>query len=177
MAELVSTAVLNELFDTFEHTAWRLETQSGYESDQQSDRYGRWARGEGYSAEGRESFLAGRRELAKQGKRVERVRVVDSPPTENQRYLLAGAPSTIEAGEDIRHLWRADALRLELPTSDFWLFDSRTLALFHHKDGRTLGVELITEPSQVIQACQVRDAAWHFAVGYEEIAAAVPSAV
>ncbi|CAL2059374.1 conserved protein of unknown function [Streptomyces murinus] len=177
MPELVNTAVLNELFETFEHTAWRLETQRGYESDRQSDRYQRWARGDGYSAEGREKFLDGRRALAKQGKRVERVRVVDDPPTENQRYLLVGAPSTIAAGEDIRHLWRADADRLALPNADFWLFDSRTLALFHHEEGRTLGLELITDPAEVLKACQVRDAAWHFAVPYEEFAARVPSDV
>ncbi|MFG2875089.1 DUF6879 family protein [Streptomyces sp. NPDC048337] len=177
MPELTSTAVLNELFEDFEHTAWRLETQRGYEADQKSDRYQRWARGEGYSAGGREAFLAGRRKLVEQGKRVERVRIVDDPPTENQRYLLAGAPATIEAGEEIRHLWRADADRLGLPPSDFWLFDSRTLARFHHEDGRTLGLELITDPAEVLKACQVRDAAWHFAIRYEEFARRVPSAV
>ncbi|MFD3553073.1 DUF6879 family protein [Streptomyces goshikiensis] len=177
MPELTSSAVLNELFEEFEHTAWRLETQRGYEADQKSDRYQRWARGEGYSAEGREAFLAGRRKLAEQGKQVARVRVVDDPPTENQRYLLAGAPATIEAGEDIRHLWRADADRLALPSADFWLFDSRTLARFHHEDGRTLGLELITDPAEVLKVCQVRDAAWHFAIRYEEFARRVPSAV
>ncbi|MET4924034.1 hypothetical protein P3L51_16960 [Streptomyces sp. PSRA5] len=177
MPELISTAALNDLFEEFEHTAWRLETQRGYEADQKSDRYQKWARGEGYSAEGREAFLAGRRKLAEQGKRVERVRIVDDPPTENQRYLLAGAPVTIEAGEDIRHLWRAAADRLLLPSADFWLFDSRKLARFHHEDGRTLGIELITGPAEVLEACQVRDSAWHFAVPCEEFTARVSSAV
>ncbi|WP_372408701.1 DUF6879 family protein [Streptomyces luteireticuli] len=177
MPELVSTSVLNGLFDTFEHTAWRLETQRAYEADTKSDRYKRWARGEGYSAVGREAFLNGRRALAEQGKRVERVRIVDNPPTDNQRYLLDGAQVTIEAGEDIRYLWRADAERLALPMADFWLFDSCTLARFHHEDGRTLGLELITDPAAVVAACQVRDAAWHFAALYEEFAARVPSAM
>ncbi|MFI9718911.1 DUF6879 family protein [Streptomyces sp. NPDC052396] len=177
MPELVSTSVLNELFDSFKHTAWRLETQRSYEADTGSDRFKRWARGDGYSAEGREAFLNGRRALAEQGKRVERVRLVDDPPTDNQRYLLDGAPVTIEAGEDIRYMWRADAERLVLPMADFWLFDSRTLARFHHEDGRTLGLELVTEPAAVLAACQVRDAAWHFAVPYEEFNARVPSAM
>ncbi|WP_405677379.1 DUF6879 family protein [Streptomyces sp. NBC_01511] len=53
----------------------------------------------------------------------------------------------------------------------------RKLARFHHKDGRTLGVELITDPAEVLKACQVRDRAWHFAAPYEEFTTRVPSAV
>ncbi|MEV1009479.1 DUF6879 family protein [Streptomyces sp. NPDC049881] len=176
MPEPIDMPDLNELFATFAHTAWRLETQRGYEADQKSERYRRWARGEGYDAAGREAFLAGRRKPAEQGKRVERVRIVDDPPTENQRYLLVGAPVTIGAGEDIRHLWRSDAERLDLPPGDFWLFDSRTLVRFRHDGGRTLGLELTTAPAEVLKACQVRDAAWHYAIPHEKFVRQVPPA-
>ncbi|WP_405801982.1 DUF6879 family protein [Streptomyces sp. NBC_01506] len=51
------------------------------------------------------------------------------------------------------------------------------MARFHHQDGSTTGLELITDPAEVLKACQVRDSAWHFAVAYEEFATQVPSAV
>ncbi|MEU9102121.1 DUF6879 family protein [Streptomyces sp. NPDC048361] len=53
------------------------------------------------------------------GKRFERVRLVDDPPTDGQRYLLASGLGNVDAGEDIRNLVRADAERLGLPDGDF----------------------------------------------------------
>lgn len=99
------------------------------------------------------------------GKRFERVRLVDEPATDGQRFLLASGLGNVEAGEDIRNLYRADAQRLGLPDYDFWLFDCRLVMKFHFsEEGETLGVELIEEPAEVLRACQVRDLAWHYAV-------------
>jgi hypothetical protein len=100
------------------------------------------------------------------------VRIVDSPATEGQRYLLAHAEKNAALGEDIRNLSRADADRLRLPAEDFWIFDSRLVALlnFDSEDNFT-DVELITEPAEVVRYAMVRDAAMHHAVPYEQFAA------
>ncbi|MFD4946247.1 DUF6879 family protein [Streptomyces sp. NPDC058239] len=57
---------------------------------------------------------------------------------------------------------------------DFWLFDSCVLARFNW-EGSSRRMELSTDPELVVQACQARDAAWHFAIRYEEFRARVPS--
>ncbi|MFE4919029.1 DUF6879 family protein [Streptomyces sp. NPDC056661] len=167
--ELEKTSILNDFFDEFEHTAWRLETRGSYASDLKSDRYQRFIQGGRYTPDGREGFLASRRRLAEQGKRVERVRIVDQPLTDNQRYLLASAPYNTDAGEDIRYLWRDQSAFRGVPLEDFWLFDSSVLARFHFDGDVTLGVELVREPAEVLKACQVRDLVTHHAFGYEQL--------
>ncbi|WP_324610187.1 DUF6879 family protein [Streptomyces sp. WM6378] len=95
--------------------------------------------------------------------------MVDDPPTEGQRYLLASGLGNVLAGEDIRNLARVDAEKLGLPDWDFWLFDSRTLVRFVFDDqDTTLGVIVSEDPTEVLAACQARDKAWHHAVRTEE---------
>ncbi|MFG3056169.1 DUF6879 family protein [Kitasatospora sp. NPDC048239] len=110
------------------------------------------------------------------GKRFERVRLVDDPPTEGQRYLLACARTNVAAGEDIRCMWRSEAEAAGLAgLSDFWLFDSRTVARFHFEGDRTVGMELV-DPLEVLRACQARDAAWHHATLHADFLGPVPPA-
>ncbi len=112
------------------------------------------------------------------GKRFERVRLVDQPPTDGQRFLAASGPANVQAGEDIRMLPRAVAVELGLPSFDFWLFDSRLLARFHFDDADdTLGVELTEDPAAVVMACQARDAAWHHAIPLADFTMPVLSTV
>ncbi|NUP17083.1 MAG: hypothetical protein HOZ81_13440 [Streptomyces sp.] len=169
MPDIVPFDQLAPYFEGFEHTAFRLETRRGYAVDIGTDRYERFLRGEPLPFEPDNPWHAGVRRQTALGKRFERVRLVDDPMTLGQRFLFASGMANVEAGEDIRNLPRAEADRLGLPGFDFWLFDSRTLARFHFDaDDDTLGVELITEPAQVLAACQARDAAWHHAVPTRE---------
>ncbi|MEV4433991.1 DUF6879 family protein [Streptomyces sp. NPDC049555] len=164
MPDIVPFEQIAHLFRDFQYTAWRLETQRGYASDRTGDRWQRWLAGKPLGYEPDHPWHANVRRQTQDGKRFERVRIVDVPPTEGQRFLLATAPGNIAAGEDIRCLRRPDAQVLGLPAYDFWLFDSRLLARFHHAtDGTTLGVELSEEPTEVLRACRVRDTAWRHA--------------
>jgi hypothetical protein len=55
---------------------------------------------------------------------------------------------------------------------DFWLFDSRLIALLRFDDDDQLThVDLITEPAEVVRCCMVRDAAWHYAVPWQQFTA------
>ena len=106
------------------------------------------------------------------GKRFERVRVVDVPPTTGQLYLLDNARRNSAVGETILNLWRSDADRVELPHEDFWIFDSRLVALLNFDGADNLvNAELITEPAAVLRYSMTRDAAMHHAIPYEEFAA------
>ncbi|MGW0667775.1 DUF6879 family protein [Streptomyces sp. NPDC002746] len=164
------------MFESFQHTAFRLETRRRYHSDERTETYRRFNAGQPVGWDLDDPWCRSRREQAAMGKRFERVRIMDNPPTPGQRYLLDNAERNCAVGEDIRYLWRANADRLRLPGEDTWLFDSRVIALLHFDvDDELTGVELITDPVQVARACQVRDAAWHFATPYRAFSAEVPS--
>lgn len=176
MPELIPFDEITHLFTDYEHTAWRLETQRGYASDRKSPKWGRWKAGEDIASDPFDSWRASIMEQTRQGKRFERVRLVDDPPTEGQQFLLASGLGNVAAGEDIRNLWRTDAVRLGLPDYDFWLFDSRTVVKFViDADDVTLGVNVIDDAESVVRACQIRDLAWHYAVPTREFQAQVPS--
>ncbi|WP_327401213.1 hypothetical protein OG194_14085 [Streptomyces sp. NBC_01288] len=163
----------DRLFTQFEHTAWRLETHRRYASDEVTDTYAQFTRGEPVDWDGKDAeWCAERRAQTALGKRFERVRIIDSPPTPGQLYLLDNARRNSSVGEDIRNLPRADAERLQLPEEDFWIFDSRLVVLLNFDDTDDLvNVELITEPVEVNRYAQARDAATHYAEPYEEFAA------
>jgi hypothetical protein len=171
--DIIALDKFDRLFTQFEHTAWRLETRRRYASDELTDTYAQFTRGEPVHWEGIDAeWCAERREQAALGKRFERVRIADDPPTPGQLYLLDNARRNSAVGEKISNLWRSDAERLNLPAEDFWLFDSRLVALLNFDDADNLvSVELITEPSAVLRYSMARDAAMHHAIPYEEFAA------
>ncbi|MEV0123137.1 DUF6879 family protein [Streptomyces sp. NPDC050703] len=166
-----------KLFTTLKHTAWRLESRRRYASDELTPTYAQFLRGEPVSWDGVDAeWCANRREQTALGKRFERVRIVDDPPTPGQLYLLNNARRNSAVGEDIRCLWRRDAERLHLPEEDFWIIDSRLVALLHFEGDDLTGVELITEPARVNSYAQIRDAAMHHAIPYQQLAAQVAAA-
>ncbi|GHF57821.1 DUF6879 family protein [Streptomyces griseosporeus] len=175
--QLQPFSAIAHLFREFRHTAWRLETRRGYASDRRSPKWQRWQAGEDIAAEP-SAWLENVAAQTAAGKRFERVRLVDEPATEGQRFLLASAPGNVAAGEDIRNLTRAQAEQLRLPDYDFWLFDSKIVARFaFDEDDTTLGVYVTEDPAEVLAACQAREAAWHHAVPTTEFAKQVASTV
>lgn len=178
MPEFIDDATFGNYFEEFEHTAWRLETRRGYASDRSSQKWQRFLKGEDISSDPSSAWRANVRAQVACGKRIERVRIVDSPPTEEQLFLLASAAGNNAAGEDIRSLWRADAEKLRLPAEDFWLLDSRQALVLHFDEGDGyLGSELVSDPARIVAFCQARDAAWHHAIRREDFAAQVASTV
>ncbi|MFF0064853.1 DUF6879 family protein [Streptomyces sp. NPDC005279] len=178
MPPLIPFEEITHLFTEFEHTAFRLETRRGYASDRQGARYRAFMRGIDPPPEPGHPWNVNVREKAEQGAAFSRVRIIDEPPTDGQRFLMATAAGNVDAGEDIRVLTRATAERLELPDFDLWLFDSRTLVRMHIDDtDTTIGVELVDDEAEVLAACRARDAAWRVAVPTAEVWAQVRSSV
>ncbi|MEU9406209.1 DUF6879 family protein [Streptomyces sp. NPDC048281] len=178
MPQFIDDSTFGTYFERFEHTAWRLETRRGYASDRAGEKYRRFLGTGTVPDDSRRPWCANVRTQAAQGKRIERVRLVDAPPTQEQLFLLAASASNNEAGEDIRFLWRADAEKLRLPAADFWLFDARRALVLRFDDGdEYLGAELVEDPIRIVEFCQVRDAAWHHAIRREEFVAQVASSV
>ncbi|MGW1334948.1 DUF6879 family protein [Streptomyces rubiginosohelvolus] len=171
-ARIIDLDEFEDLFRTFSHSAWRLETRRRYASDEATDTYRQFVATGGVEWDESDPYCELIRSQTAQGKRVERVRIVDQPPTTGQLYLLNNAKRNSRLGEDIRNLQRADADSLQLPPDDFWLFDSRLAARLRFDDGDHLvDVELITEPAEIVRYSVIRDAAWHHAVPHEQFAA------
>lgn len=100
------------MFNQFEHTAWRVETRRRYATDEVTDTYAQFTRGEPVDWAGKDAeWCAERREQAALGKRFERLRIVDNPPTRGHLYLLGNARRNSAGGDDIRQFWRVDTDR------------------------------------------------------------------
>jgi hypothetical protein len=164
MREEIDDAEFWRQLDAFEVSAWRLEQQPAYEVDYE---HGVFA-----------SFLAGRpvpptespelndwmtlvRRHAEHGRPIGRVRVIDNPLTDYQRWLRWCDWWNTEAGETVRYLPRALALRGGLfPDAegpDYWLFDNRRLMLTFYDDRRQrTRIELVEDDPQVQKAIEWR---------------------
>ncbi|WP_431033303.1 DUF6879 family protein [Streptomyces sp. P6-2-1] len=160
------------MFQNFRHSAWHLEMRRGYAVDQKESTYAQFLRGETPTWNMDSSWARTISAKTRDGAYVGRVRIVDNPPTEGQRYLLAHAEHNAALGEEVRNMWRGDAERINLPDEDFWIFDSHivVLCLFDDDDVLT-GAELITEPARVNQYNRVRDVAQHYATPFREFVA------
>ena len=141
------------LFNTFHHTVARLETLPAYAVG-------------GAEGERLEAFHAGRprplrnvvtdpwlariaRTVA-DGKTWRRVRVVDEPLTDYQRYQLASYGESQAVGEQVS-IVRRSALSVPV-TGDFWLFDADTSAaravlMRYDAEGHWLGADLEDDPA------------------------------
>ncbi|MET8641377.1 DUF6879 family protein [Streptomyces sp. NPDC004675] len=170
--KLIDLAEFGLMFRHFEHSAWHLETRRGYASDREDPGYAAFLKTGDAPCDLDSEWCENIHRQTTAGRYVGRVRVVDDPPTEGQRFLLSYARCNAATGEDARNLWRKDAAELHLPEEDFWVFDSRLVAVLLFDDEDVLhDVEVITKPAEVLRYCQVRDAAVHGSVPYDVFAA------
>ncbi|MFI9488816.1 DUF6879 family protein [Promicromonospora sp. NPDC052451] len=159
-----------ELFETFEHTAYRLHVRDTYNAPIERESKEQFVKTGTADLEWFQDWLASIRDATAAGRTFRRVRVVSLPLTDSARYGLWTASFNNEAGEDIRYLARDDAEGL--PAFDYWMFDSRTIAKMHFNDEDELvGFELIEDPAEVVELNYQRDAAWHRSITRDAFAA------
>ncbi|MFL6140955.1 MAG: DUF6879 family protein [Labedaea sp.] len=162
-----------QLFQTFEHTAFRLETRDQYNSPREGEAYRKFLAGEP-DASYHEGWLSMVRQSTAEGRLFSRVRVVSFPLTDYTRFGIWVSGFTSEAGDDIRYLARDQADDAGLPKHDFWLFDSRKLVMMHFgDDDRFEAAEVIEDPLAVVEHNYWRDAARHHAVPRDDFVAQV----
>jgi hypothetical protein len=168
VTDLLAGAAFRALFDAYEHTAFRLETRERYVDDEEREPLRKFLAGEPPDDAWFADWVADIRAAVAEGKRVERVRVVNEPHSDYTQFGLDLARLNVTgAGEDIRYLSRPKAQELGLPDEDFWLFDSARVAILRFADDdRLLGVEVVDDPAVVVARCQWRDAAWHHAISW-----------
>lgn len=156
MSEQLTGDDFNHLFRYFTSTAFRLEVQPVYQVAEEQQSIEEFLAGEPrpvtdfafYAA-----WLDQIRSVTSGGRRVERVRVLDEPPTDYQQWEIWSGQFNSAAGEVIRYMPRSKAESVGLPTKDdWWLFDSQRLAVMRFSDrGEPLGGEIITDSTAVHQ--------------------------
>lgn len=164
-------AEFRQLFDEFEHTAFRLEVRKAYAVAREREYFDRFLAGEPDDFSWLAGWFSTVRTAAEAGRRFMRVRVVDRPMSDYSRFGYAYAKYNNEAGEDIRYLLRESARNAGLPNYDYWLFDSRRLLRMHFDDeDNLLNCEFIDDPVDIVRHNYWRDVAWHYAVRRDEFA-------
>lgn len=165
------------LFDSFRHDVFRLEGLPAY-AGEEDDRLQAFYSGQPMPERSvrTEPWLA-RIALTTitEHKSWLRVRVVDEPMTEFQRYQLEPYRESQAAGEQIRIVTRAE---LGDNGPDFWLFDggtgdARGIVMHYSDDYRWLGADLITDPVLLAGLDGRRQAAVAKAVPLNEFVAKV----
>ncbi|MFJ6578354.1 DUF6879 family protein [Streptomyces sp. NPDC091368] len=170
--KLISPEEFGRLFHSFEHSAWHLETRGRYASDEADPDYAVFLKTGEAPMDLTSDWCRNIAAQTAAGKYVGRVRVVDTPPTDGQRFLLSYARCNAATGEDARNLWRAEAEAALIPAEDFWVFDSRLVAVLRFDERDEFhDVEIITEPAEVLRYVQVRDAAVAVSLPYDAFAA------
>lgn len=170
---------LEECFDSFAATAFRLEARPAYAVASETERIEAFRRGlpRPERSVRTSPWLARIATTTVAGKHWQRVRVVSNPLTEYQRYQMASWVESQAAGEEVRiapadHLARCD---------DFWLFDAglpsaQVAVLRYDATGRYLGARITADPTVVMLREEVRNSALSRSVPLNEWLAAAGKA-
>lgn len=167
----------NHLFRYFTREAFRFEVQPVYTLDYEQDALNAFLRGEPRPATHYDYYrpwLDQIRTVTSQGRTVARVRVLEEPPTDYQRFEMWMARYNVAAGETLATIPRSKATDVGLPvTDDWWLFDSERVALMRFDAaGNPGGGEIVDDPETVSRYCMWRDLAVHHSTPSTECAVA-----
>lgn len=164
MRQMMTPKDFNHLFNRFTVEAFRLETRPVYTVAEEQDTFADFLAGAArplteipFFSEWHDSI----RRASAEGRRVSRVRILDEPPTDYQRFEVWAGQFNAAAGEQLRYLWRGKAKEIGLPDhEDWWLFDSKHLAVMKFDpQGHPLGGEVTDDEEAIRQYRRWRDLA------------------
>jgi hypothetical protein len=173
---------LEQVLAGAQRSLWRFEQQHIYQVDDESGLFDAFTKGiklDPNQAPGlRAWFGQVRQQTTERGITIARVRVVDTPPTDYQRWLQFVDRWNRKAGEEILYLPRGayrnhnynERSRLWSPFGpaaadvDWWLIDDKMCVLLHiDPAGVRTKVELTTEPMEIAKAIIFRSQAENLA--------------
>jgi len=153
MATTLRAQEFSERFtELWERETFRLELLDLYVAANEQEPFTRFQAGETQDLSWRGPWRHLVSSAVRAGKRMQRVHVITEPLSQYVEFELTCAyPTSVAAGEDIRIIPRTAASGLDLPSHDFWLFDSRLVArLNYDAHGNFLTVDL-DEDVDVVQ--------------------------
>ncbi|MDQ3578038.1 MAG: hypothetical protein M3443_10655, partial [Actinomycetota bacterium] len=161
-------AEFGRLFADVRRSALRVETLPEYHEPHEADEIRRWRAGLPPDDTWASDYAALVRRHTAAGRTWRRIRVVDAPRTEYQRWVAdLAARVNIPAGERVRLLPRDHPLVPSL--RDVWIFDdTATLMSFHH--GAFDAAWKIADPAEVAALQALAEQAWEAATPTEQTA-------
>jgi hypothetical protein len=169
--ELLQAKAFDELFRSFERSAFHLELQDSYHTPEEAGPFDLFLSGDPDDFAWHRPWLDQVRQAASTGRRFTRLRVVTEPHVAYTRWGLSVAPLNIEAGEDIRWLPRHLLPDVPLPTDDYWLFDDRLVVFTIFEPGGRFGGGASTVDPVIVEHCRrARDELWARAVPHDTYA-------
>lgn len=135
-------------FDDFRHQVFRLESLDFYDSKSERAPLERFRAGLPQDPTWLEPWADRVRSINRRGASIGRVHVVTEPLSEYVLFEMTCAyPANLDAGEEIGILPRSTAQRLEVPETDYWLFDDERTGVMVYDDAGTLShVEVTRDP-------------------------------
>lgn len=169
MRSVLTNDGFNAQLRDYAETAYRLEMQPRYWVAGERESFAKFLAGTPVpppEVEGARSWLDQVAKQAAEGKRMERVRIHQDPPTDYQRWMRWTGEWNIRAGERIDYLTAPEAAAVGLlPAAgprDWWLFDNQRLMIMtHNQDGLRIHTELVVDDDAVQQARTWWDLAIH----------------
>jgi hypothetical protein len=152
---------------TFESSAFRLEQQPAYAVDFEAEHVAAFRAGDVRDPREMPEFAAWLPTVAEhvaQGRRIERVRIHQDPPTDYQRWVRYVGRWNVEAGEVIHYATTEQARRAGLlPDAgpyDWWLLDdARILRMTFNDDNVCIERHLLTDEQSLDRARTWREQA------------------
>lgn len=151
----------------FESSAFRLEQQPGYVVDFEAEQFAAFRAGDVRDPREMPEFAAWLptvAEHAAKGRRIERVRIHQDPPTDYQRWIRWVGRWNVEAGEVIHYATTEQAHQVGLLPGagpyDWWLLDdARVLRMTFDDENRCIERHLITDQPSLNRARTWRELA------------------
>ncbi|MGW4446506.1 DUF6879 family protein [Streptomyces sp. NPDC004682] len=140
-----SSRSIGDLFDAFEHEAFRLETLDDYSKSGSVDAYHAFLAGEPQPDDYNAGWVERLRSYTGNGKRVYRVHILSRPLTDYLRFELGwGYRKNMTGGEEFFILDVTEKPNPLEGVPDFWFFDSESVAVMSYDgDGKYLGSEVL----------------------------------
>jgi hypothetical protein len=149
----------------FRRRVFRMEILDFYDAENEREPYTRFLAGEHVDPTWRKPWQGLVHGVCQSERIMQRVHVVSEPVSDYIRFsLLHGYPYSVQAGEDVRILGRAQSDGM-CSQGDWWLFDDSPAAvLLYDGSGAVERVEMNDDPAVLAGLCNVRDEALRLAV-------------
>ncbi|MGV9413696.1 DUF6879 family protein [Nocardia sp. NPDC003693] len=158
-----------ELLSAARHSIFHLEVRDSYGVESEDEPLQCFLRGEQFDLRAWfQDWYDFVQDRVAHGVSVSRIRVVTTPHSDYQRWLLELTALNTEAGEDIRYLPRH--LAGQVPPDDWWLVDDETV-VFNLSDceGRAVGGSAVTTDPAIAAYCRgIRDRLWPLTTPFDE---------
>lgn len=168
----------SDYWANFRTEAFRLELLPQYLVAKEAEAFAAFTAGQPVVPAGAPAWHSTIAAAAARNAVIRRVHVVRRPLSPYLRFEFTYYDRNERAGEQIRIL-DLDAYQgpeLDLPDTDFWMFDERAVvAMLYEPDGTQIGRELLADPD-VGAYVGWRDAAWNAAVPFREYVDGVAAA-